>query len=937
MSVDAPTVQMDTTEAGDRSAGSPSSGDGRELARGTRFGRFVVTAPLGSGGAGAVYAAYDPELDRRVALKVLHADEVERPEWPRLVREARALARLSHPNVVVVHDVGQERGRGFLATELVDGTDLRRWLRERPELPAGAVLELFVAAGRGLAAAHGAGMVHGDFKPANVLVGTDGRPRVADFGLARMQRVPATAGHDRALDSDEVERGPARESKLFGTPYYMAPEQFDGVPADERADQYAFCLALLEALVDRRIFANHSVSSLMVLKQATIAEPTFDRVRPRWLARLLARGLDPDPAERHPSMTALLDAIAEGQRASSRRRLALGLGGALVLGAAATYGAVAPGITQPCAGSSRHIEALWNSTRAAAIGSAFAAAHPTLGTSSWPRIAAAIEEFGARWIAGHRSACLAAHHREQPPEIAAARTRCLDDRRERLGALLEVFADADAQTVIGADTALRALPELTTCADADTVVAAFGPAQDDDPEAVAQLEQELRRVDVALDLARAELAKRGIDAAAAIADEHGLLREADAIAVRRGMLLHLTGDFAEAQRVLEGAVLDAIAQGDDRTALSGLAPLVRTTGSAQLRFDDARAWARWGEPLATRVNAPASVRAELLSAIARVEGIAHDDAAIDHLERAIALLEASDGSSEVPVALLQIELGDALRARGDVEAAIARIGDARGIIERELGGAHPDHIAATGALGLVLWQRGDASGRALIEQALVDSRAVYGADHPALAPALNNLAGVYTDDGRYEQARALLLESLALERRRFGEDHLVTAPTLVNLATAALWMDQPALALAELDQAERIFVADDADRPELAGVYRQRSYALASLGRAAEAVAVGVRAVESFDRHRARTDPARADARVQLGWARTLAGDLEGAKVAYDEAIAILDRPAAQMNPPLRAALAEALRGRADVHVAAGRAAAAAADRARATALLPGP
>jgi tetratricopeptide (TPR) repeat protein len=937
MSVDAPTVQMETTEAGERSAASRSSGDGRELVRGTRFGRFIVTAPLGSGGAGAVYAAYDPELDRRVALKVLHTDEVDRPEWPRLVREARALARLSHPNVVVVHDVGLEGGRAFLATELVDGTDLRRWLRERPELPSAAVLELFVAAGRGLAAAHGAGMIHGDFKPANVLVGTDGRPRVADFGLARIHRAPATSGSNAVLDSDEVERQPARESQLFGTPYYMAPEQFDGMPADERADQYAFCLALLEALVDRRIFANNSVSSLMVLKQAAIAEPTFDRVRPRWLAKLLARGLDPDPAKRHPSMTALLDAIANAQRASSRRRLAFGLGGALVLGAAATYGAVAPGIAAPCTGSARHIEALWSSARASEIGSAFAAAHPSLGASSWPRIATALEEFGARWIAGHRTACLAAHHREEPAETTAARTRCLDDRRARLGALLEVFADADTQTVLGADAAVRALPPVATCADVDTVLAAFGPAPGDDPEAVALLDTELRRVDVALELARVELARRGLDAAVAIADERGLQHAADAIGVRRGMLLHLTGDFAEAQRVLEAAVLDAVAQGDDRTALSGLAPLVRTAGSAQLRFDDARAWARWGEPLATRVDAPASVRADLLSAIARVEGIAHDDAAIDHLERAIALLEADDTASAVPIALLQIELGDALRARGDVEAAIARIGDARDIIEGELGPLHPDHIAATGALGLVLWQRGDASGRALIEQALADSRAVYGIDHPALAPALNNLAGVEMDAGRYERTRALLLESLALERRRFGEDHLVTAPTLVNLATAALWMDQPALAIGELDHAERILVADDADRPELAGVYRQRSYALASLGRAAEAVATGVRAVEAFDRHRARTDPARADARVQLGWARTLAGDLEGAKVAYDEAIAILDRPDAEMNPPLRAAMAEALRGRADVHAAAGRAAAAAADRERAQALSPGP
>ena len=195
------------------------------------------------------------------------------------------------------------------------------------------------------------------------------------------------------------------------------------------------------------------------------------------------------------------------------------------------------------------------------------------------------------------------------------------------------------------------------------------------------------------------------------------------------------------------------------------------------------------------------------------------------------------------------------------------------------------------------------------------------------------------------------LSSVRAERRRalasddelFALEASATGPELGALKQQYRTQFAAAFsaALAELDPAERnllrLHYLHGLSIDELAGVYRQRSYALASLGRAAEAVAVGVRAVESFDRHRARTDPARADARVQLGWARTLAGDLEGAKVAYDEAIAILDRPAAQMNPPLRAALAEALRGRADVHVAAGRAAAAAADRARATALLPGP
>lgn len=910
---------MATTEAGD------AEGDQlpRELERGMQFGRFLVTAPLGAGGAGSVYAAYDPELDRRVALKVLHlsdedGDDPLPSEWPRLVREARALARLSHPNVVVVHDIGIERGRAWLATELVDGSDLWQWLATRPGLSIDEILALFVGAGRGLAAAHAAGLVHGDFKPANVLVGEDGRARVADFGLARVQA--RTAVPTRAANTPD-------KIVIVGTPYYMAPEQIIGIEADARSDQYAFCLSWLEAHLRRRIYGTASVSQLFVAKQESLEEGLLERL-PGWLARIIGRGLARDPADRHPSMEALLAAVSAAHRRRDRRRIGYSIAGAVVLGASLSYFAVGRAETVPCDASARHVEAVWNSGLREDIGQGFAGAQAVLGGAVWSRAAAALDAFGGRWIEGHRSACLAVHHGEQRVEVTDARARCLDDALDRLVALVEVFGDADLETVLRADAAVSALPDVAACEDPEVVLRRFGRSNED-PAAVEALDQRLRRIDTALFVARYDRATALVDEATELVEASTSPRSRHALGVRRGKLLRESGEFATAERELESAILGAVSVGDDATALLGIAPIVRCIGESQMRYDDALAWARWHEPLATRTDAPAAVRADVLSAAARIDLHQHDGkAALDKLDAAMALVR--DTATPLELAVLEVDIGGVLRTIGELESAQIRTTAARETIGRELGTGHPEYAGASGELGVIRLQRGDRdAARSLLEEALAVYRAAYGAEHPATASALNNLAAFEGELGNYDASRRLLLESLVAERKRYGHDHLVTAPTLLNLATAALWMNEPARALVELDEAERIFRAADPERPELAGVYRQKSYALVELGRSNEAVAAGMRAVELLDRHRAADDPARADARVQLGSARLLAGDRDGAKVAYDEAIAILERTAAK-NPGSAAMLGDALGSRAEILAMGGHTSEAAADRERA-------
>ncbi|MBL8939246.1 MAG: protein kinase, partial [Archangium sp.] len=222
----------------DRPSGEPSA---TGISRGMSLGHYVLLEKLGAGGMGEVFAAFDPRLDRRVALKLLRAGSLSAEEGKaRLLREAQAMARLQHPNVIAVHDVGTFGDRVFIAMEFVEGETLGEWLRG--DHPWQQIVETFVEAGSGLAAAHSAGLVHRDFKPDNVLIGKDGRPRVVDFGLARQSTstpsptVPITP--DAVIPDSTLAAPLTRDGAVMGTPGYMAPEQIAGLPTDARSDQF---------------------------------------------------------------------------------------------------------------------------------------------------------------------------------------------------------------------------------------------------------------------------------------------------------------------------------------------------------------------------------------------------------------------------------------------------------------------------------------------------------------------------------------------------------------------------------------------------------------------------------------------------------------------------------------------------------------------------
>ena len=282
--------------------------------RGASFGRYVVLHEIGSGGMGVVYAAYDPELDRRVALKVLGEAAGTDTGRARLIREAQTMARLSHPNVITVHDVGEVGGRLFIAMELVAGCDLKRWLEQTR--PWEDVLSVLIQAGRGLAAAHDQGLIHRDFKPANVLVGDDGLVRVLDFGLARRfgSVDEATAGdtgdHDLSSSHHSHTEQLTRTGAIAGTPAYMSPEQHARGELDGKSDQFSFCITAFEALFGERPFDGNGRMALML--QTTQGErrpvPRSTPV-PTRISDAIIRGLEPKSSERWPDMQTLLQQL----------------------------------------------------------------------------------------------------------------------------------------------------------------------------------------------------------------------------------------------------------------------------------------------------------------------------------------------------------------------------------------------------------------------------------------------------------------------------------------------------------------------------------------------------------------------------------------------------------------------------------------------------
>ncbi len=426
---------------------------------GATLGRYRLERELGSGGMGVVHAAFDPDLERRIALKVLRTAETDDARG-RLLREARAMARLAHPNVVTVHEVGSASGRDYVAMELIVGETLADWLRATPRDPH-AILQAFVDAGRGLAAAHAAGIVHRDFKPHNVLRSRESRIVVTDFGLARSSEPdPMTA--TVPLRSSKPVIGESTPSSLsgltqtgsvLGTPAYMAPEQWNGATVTPATDQFAYCVAMWEALAGERPYRATTAEALRDEVCAGPAALDASKI-PRRMRRILRRGLDPVPAKRWPSMDALIAAIVRAER---RPVVAIAIGGGALAIAAIVYVAMRPAAAPdvpPCAPPPRDPATVWSAPLAAELS---------------PEIGAVFAKDFERWQSARTTACAA------PEAERSAQLRCLDSVMLRFDAVRRAIQRVQHATD---DDAAQLLVEPAVCMTADPPRLAIGASAD---------------------------------------------------------------------------------------------------------------------------------------------------------------------------------------------------------------------------------------------------------------------------------------------------------------------------------------------------------------------------------------------------------------------------------------------------------------------------
>jgi len=855
----------------------------------------VVIDKLGEGGMGAVFRAYDPDLDRKVALKILkpsHRALLGDDEL--LVREAQALAKLNHPNVVAVHEVGRvgdrdataSRASVFIAMEFVEGSDLDAWAGGLPA-PGRAryrqALEKLVQAGNGLAAAHDAGLVHRDFKPKNVLVGNDGRVRVADFGLAHVGASDDSSSDDPA-------------STVAGTPAYMAPEQRDGAAASARADQFSFCLTAWEVL-----FASRPWSSATPWLDERIRPPSDRSSTARHLHRVLARGLSLEPAQRHDDMRALLDALRHDPVRAQRRWLVLGGAtvsiAALGIGYAVERQGRCDGIVSPIAAEAP------STTSAAFAATGVPDAHEIF-ERTWTGIVA----YGDAWQALAHQACVAARiDGELGAETYALTQRCLEERSLRLAALLEVFASADPVAVRNSAEAVEALPELESCTDPDRV-RAEAPLPED-----SMLRDGVLEVRTAIGHAGASWAAGHLDDARAQLEElalheaisaYGPLRaELDA---SRGALAAEQNDGETAELTLEGAYWTGLEHRHDAAAARSARSLAWHF-TTRNELDEAERWLKAAETLTRRAGAGDREQANVLATKA--------------------LLAAHRGR----FADADTTLGEALALIPDAPLQQARA-------RRNLATVHLKQGRFAEALTELIAVK-DALTRAL------------GPDHVELAVVYHNLGGVYADLGRHDEARAAAQRGLEIRERSLGPEHpsvassyhmlgridyltgellaakqnftrsrelaIATRPPgdpLIGTATMAL--SAALVDLRELDDAltlQRGLLATRREQlgeqhPDTARTHRQIGWTLSELGRHEEALGELRQAEVGLVAALGPTHGLTLDLRCLIGRTLIALGRIDEARQLFDEAIAHA-RSGSDVQPELAALLAE--RGRA--------------------------
>ncbi len=749
-----------------------------------QIGRYTVLKAIGAGGMGVVYAAYDTDLDRKIAIKLLHEQVITSGPstvgHSRLLREAQAMAKLSHPNVLQVYEVGTHAGQVFLALEFIEGSTLEAWLLAA-QRDWHVIIDVFVQAGRGLQAAHEAGLIHRDFKPENVLIDRNGRARVMDFGLARAAgtiepgpRDIPVSGTNSSLSIDLTATG-----AVMGTPLYMAPEQHLGGATDARTDEFAFCVALYEALYKQRPFAGddlHTLASNVIRGQ--VREPPREHRVPAWLRRAILRGLEPAPEDRYTSLAPLLVELSRDHDAP-RRRLALGVT-ALALAIAAGWGFVAASDAddQRCRGAAIQLVGTWDHARAQQLDDAFAATSRPYAAATGQRVRALLDARAATWAGVHAAACEAHARGDTSAELYDLEVTCLERRRSETHALVDLLVHADAEIVDKAVGAVMALPPIAGCTDRAALLARVKPPED--PALAAEVTRLQTELDRARALQDAGKLRDGISLAtsiAAAADTSGHRPVIAEARERLGELFSRASEFVPAEAALWAGLWAAEASHHDEVAAAAWTELVRL-GSKNGNPADARRWSERATAAVARLGDPPLASARLDNELGNLAFVLEDHAEAElRYRRALESRRAALGPGHIDVAASLANLGNALKGLDRHEEALAAASEALALREASLGPDHLDVAASLNNLGVLYKNAGRYDDAIAV---LMRARSIWvkalGPENPTLVNGDLNLATVHYERGDLGQAKDLCERALALAERVLPTDH----PTLLK-------------------------------------------------------------------------------------------------------------------------------------------------------------
>ena len=810
----------------------------RPLSRGASIGRYLVLDRLGAGGMGEVYAAYDPELDRRVAVKLLLRASDRTEAHARLTREAQALAKLNHPNVVTVHDVGTVDERIYVAMELVDGTTLTQWLGTR-ERDRREVLRTFISAGRGLAAAHAKGLVHRDFKPDNVMVGDDGRVRVMDFGLARSVEGPGDDGNaeelptlqsDVALDTPLTGTG-----SVMGTPRFMAPEQWAGLPTDARTDQFSFCVALYQALYRIWPFAGDSVPNLMrnVTEHNLQLPPARGRV-PAWVRRAVLRGLAVEPDDRWPEMDPLLLALDRDPALRRRRWIGAGLIAAAGLGLGLVGGRSEETESSPCAQAGASVQEVWNVDARQRVADALRGTEVVYAEQTLATVHARLDTYAERLDGGYVAACRDTRVLgRQSDEMLDRRVICLDERLYALTATIDVLTRSDAASIGFTQRLVGELPGVTPCNETDRLRSGLPLPPPPLREPVDRVRNDITR---ALTLSKAgrsdealALAERTVEASRDL--DYRPLR-AEALHARADAIESL-GRLDEARAGLEAAFFEARAAGHDDVATDVSIGLVFLLASVVMDLDAAEVWARHARAEAERRGTPTqrgkfhNNYGSLLHERRDFEGARREH------ERAMAYFSEVFGERSEAVASALNNIGSVQMSLGDTEGATESFRKVVAIRKEVLGDRHPILASAYNNLAAAQFKAGAlADAQESLALALEIRTAVLPPDHPDLAASLQNLSAVLTEQGRIDEAIAMAQRVIEILGRAHGPEHSELVVPLFNHAYMLREQGELDRAVDELLRAKAIAEAHPDVAPTLLpGVLQNLGATYAAQGR----------------------------------------------------------------------------------------------------------